>query len=443
MTHTAELTEGSVTGHLLRLAAPLIMGNILQQLYNTIDAFVLGHFAGEAEFAAVGVAGAVMNLFIFMIVGACTGVSVIFAQLYGAGERAAFRREHFVSLVFGLLAVAVFAGLGAAVMPWLLHAIKTPAALTGYVSAYLYIILASLPAAFLYNLYGALLRSVGRANAALAVLAGAVTVNLALDVWFVAGLGLGIAGAAWATAASQTVSAVLCILYLRRAMPEAMITHADCRVDAELLRRTAHYGFVTALHQSSLYIGKLLVQGAVNTGGTELISAYTATTRIEGFANSFGDSGAAATSVLAAQNYGAGKHERVEETFRKSLAVMLLMGLVSSAVMYVTAAPLTGFMLGTDSGAAFENAAAYMRTVALFYILCYTGNTFAGYFDGIGRVSVPFIGAAGHIALRALLSWLWVEALGLRAVALATGIGWALVNVFWTVIKLNMKKASR
>ena len=443
MTHTAELTEGSVTGHLLRLAAPLIMGNILQQLYNTIDAFVLGHFAGEAEFAAVGVAGAVMNLFIFMIVGACTGVSVIFAQLYGAGERAAFRREHFVSLVFGLLAVAVFAGLGAAVMPWLLHAIKTPAALTGYVSAYLYIILASLPAAFLYNLYGALLRSVGRANAALAVLAGAVTVNLALDVWFVAGLGLGIAGAAWATAASQTVSAVLCILYLRRAMPEAMITHADCRVDAELLRRTAHYGFVTALHQSSLYIGKLLVQGAVNTGGTELISAYTATTRIEGFANSFGDSGAAATSVLAAQNYGAGKHERVDETFRKSLAVMLLMGLVSSAVMYVTAAPLTGFMLGTDSGAAFENAAAYMRTVALFYILCYTGNTFAGYFDGIGRVSVPFIGAAGHIALRALLSWLWVDALGLRAVALATGIGWALVNVFWTVVKLNMKKASR
>ena len=192
MTHTAELTEGSVTGHLLRLVAPLIMGNILQQLYNTIDAFVLGRFAGEAEFAAVGVAGAVMYLFIFMIVGACTGVSVIFAQLYGAGERAAFRREHFVSLVFGLLAVAVFAGLGAAVMPWLLCAIKTPAALTGYVSAYLYIILASLPAAFLYNLYGALLRSVGRANAALAVLAGAVTVNLALDVWFVAGLGLGI-----------------------------------------------------------------------------------------------------------------------------------------------------------------------------------------------------------------------------------------------------------
>ena len=322
------------------------------------------------------------------------------------------------------------------------RAIKTPVALTGYVSAYLYIILASLPAAFLYNLYGALLRSVGRANAALAVLAGAVTVNLALDVWFVAGLGLGIAGAAWATAASQTVSAVLCIVYLRRAMPETMITRADCRVDAELLRRTAHYGFVTALHQSSLYIGKLLVQGAVNTGGTELISAYTATTRIEGFANSFGDSGAAATSVLAAQNYGAGKHERVEETFRKSLAVMLLMGLLSSAVMYVTAAPLTAFMLGTGSGAAFENAAAYMRTVALFYVLCYTGNTFAGYFDGIGRVSVPFIGAAGHIALRALLSWLWVDALGLRAVALATGIGWALVNRFWTVIKLNMKKTS-
>ena len=442
MARSYDLTSGSIPQHLLRLAAPLIMGNILQQLYNTVDAFILGRFAGDLEFAAVGVAGSVMNLFLFMITGACMGISVIFAQLYGAGERERFRREHWLSLSCGLLVTLACSGLGFLLLSPLLRLIQTPSELKTFVSVYLTIILASLPAAFLYNLYGALLRAIGRANAALMVLVAAVTVNVALDYCFVARFQLGIAGAAWATAASQTVSAVLCIVYLRRAMPETMITRADCRVDAELLRRTAHYGFVTALHQSSLYIGKLLVQGAVNTGGTELISAYTATTRIEGFANSFGDSGAAATSVLAAQNYGAGKHERVEETFRKSLAVMLLMGLLSSAVMYVTAAPLTAFMLGTGSGAAFENAAAYMRTVALFYVLCYTGNTFAGYFDGIGRVSVPFIGAAGHIALRALLSWLWVDALGLRAVALATGIGWALVNRFWTVIKLNMKKTS-
>lgn len=119
---------------------------------------------------------------------------------------------------------------------------------------------------------------------------------------------------------------MLCILYLRRKAPELIFARADCRMDGELLKQTAHFSFVTALHQSSLYIGKLLVQGAVNTGGTDMISAYTATTRIEGFANSFGDSGSAATSVLVAQNRGAGKEERVKESFRSSLFLMLAMG---------------------------------------------------------------------------------------------------------------------
>ncbi|WP_052084532.1 MATE family efflux transporter [Oscillibacter sp. ER4] len=209
------------------------------------------------------------------------------------------------------------------------------------------------------------------------------------------------------------------------------------------MKQTAHFSFVTALHQSSLYIGKLLVQGAVNTGGTDMISAYTATTRIEGFANSFGDSGSAATSVLVAQNRGAGKEERVKESFRSSLFLMLAMGLAMSLIMYVSASTLVGFMLGTRSGAAFENARDYLKLVALFYTLCFTGSTFVGYFNGIGKVSVPFLGATSHIALRVVLSWLLVGKMGLPAVALATGLGWVLVNALWTFVKWRMEKKQK
>lgn len=442
MVYTHDLTDGSILRHLLRLAAPLILGNILQQLYNTVDALILGRFAGEAEFAAVGVAGSVMNLFLFVIVGGCTGVSVILAQLYGAGELAAFRREHWLSLVFGCGAVAVGSGAvavgsgaGLLVLPPLLGLIQTPAELTALVSAYLRIILISLPAAFFYNLYGALLRAIGRANAALLALAAAVMVNLALDYLFIARARWGIAGAAWATAISQTVSAALCVVYLRVRAPELFFTRADCRMDGALLRRTAHFSLVTALHQSSLYIGKLFVQGAVNTGGTAMISAYTAATRIEGFANSFGDSGSAATSVLTAQNRGAGKEARVEETFRSSLLLMLGIGLSMSLIMYVSAGAAARFLLGAGQEAALANAREYLRVIAVFYTLCFTGNTFAGYFDGVGRVSVPLIGAASHIALRAVLSWLLVGRLGLSAVALATGIGWLMVNGLWETVR--------
>lgn len=359
-TRTHDLTAGSIPQHMLRLAAPLILGNILQQLYNAVDAFILGRCAGGLEFAAVGIAGSVMNLFLFMITGACTGVSVIFAQLFGANDLETFRREHFLALVFGLLCTLACSAIGFLCLPLLLRVIQTPQELTGYVTAYLTVILISLPAAFVYNLYGALLRAIGR---------------------------------------------------------------------------TARYSFVTGLHQSSLYIGKLLVQGAVNTGGTDMISAYTATTRIEGFANSFGDIGAAATSVLVAQNLGAGKPERVQKTFRSSLVLMLAMGLLSGLVMYLTAGATVGFMLGAYSGPAFESGREYMQLISLFYIFCFTGNTFAGYFDGLGRVTIPFIGAASHIALRVVLSWLWIDSMGMRAVALATGIGWVMVNLLWEIIR--------
>ena len=404
MTHSYDLTNGSISKHLLQLAAPLIMGNILQQLYNTADAFILGRFAGTAEFASVGVAGSVINLFLFMITGACTGISVLFAQFYGADNKKAFRREHWLSLSLGLLVTILCSVLGIFLLPLLLRLIRTPEELTGLVTAYLTIILLSLPAAFLYNLYSALLRSIGRANAALFALASAVTINLILDYCFVAEFQWGISGAALATAASQAFSFLVCILYLRHKTPELIFSRADCHVDHMLLHQTARFSFVSALHQSSLYIGKLLVQGAVNTGGTDMISAYTATTRIEGFANSFGDSGSAATSVLVAQNYGAGKKERIQASFQSSFILMLCMGFAMSVIMYVSASASISFMLGTRTGTSYENACHYLKLVALFYTFCFTGNTFAGYFNGIGRVSIPFIGAASHIALRVVLS---------------------------------------
>ena len=166
-TRTHDLTAGSIPQHMLRLAAPLILGNILQQLYNAVDAFILGRCAGGLEFAAVGIAGSVMNLFLFMITGACTGVSVIFAQLFGANDLETFRREHFLSLVFGLLCTLACSAIGFLCLPLLLRVIQTLQELTGYVTAYLTVILISLPAAFVYNLYGALLRAIGRAAAAL------------------------------------------------------------------------------------------------------------------------------------------------------------------------------------------------------------------------------------------------------------------------------------
>lgn len=440
MKKAIDLTTGNISQHLLHLSLPLILGNLLQQLYNTADAFVLGHFSGNLEFAAVGIAGSVMNLFLFMIAGACTGISIIFAQLYGAGNLARFRQEHWLALLFGELFTVACSILGFFCLPPLLQMIHTPDSLVSFVNSYLSIIMISLSATFLYNLYSALLRSVGHTGASLMSLTIAVMINLILDYFLIVKFHQGIIGAAWATAISQTISAILCILYLRFKMPELFFHYRDCRINTSLLRQTVLFSSVTSLHQSSLYIGKLLVQGAVNTGGADMISAYTAATRIEGFANSFGDSGSSATSVLIAQNYGAGNQERVQKSFKSSLLLMLSMGITMSLVMYVSVRTSVSLMLGTDSGVAFENACSYLKIISLFYIFCFIGNTFSGYFDGIGKVRIPFIGSAGHITLRVILSWLLIAKAGLPAVALASGIGWLAVTILWSAVKYFSEK---
>ena len=429
-----DLTKGSIPGHLACLTAPLIAGNMLQQLYNAVDAWVNGRYAGEKEFAAVGVASSVMNLFLFAIVGACIGISVILAQFYGAGDRGMFRREHALALVTGTAASVLAAGAGIFCLPVLLALLRTPDEVAGSAQTYLHIVLAALPASFFYNFYSALFRAVGKARVSLGILALAAGINLILDLFFVIRLRMGIAGVAWATFVSQAASAAASFLYMYLGMPGLKFSRTDCRFDKGLLKKTLHFAGVTGMQQTGLYIGKLLVQGAVNTGGTEMISAYTATTRIEGFANSFGDSGCSATAVLVAQNCGAEKGERVKKTVCSSFIMLGSLGILSAVILYFAAVPLSRFMTGGGSGRIWGTAAEYLHIIALFYVLCFTGNTLAGYFDGCGRVSVSLIGTISQISLRTILSWAWVEQYGLQAVAAATGAGWIFVNFFWLVL---------
>lgn len=140
---------------------------------------------------------------------------------------------------------------------------------------------------------------------------------------------------------------------------------------------------------------------------------------------------------MIGQNYGAGKKQRIEKIFFKSLLLLFLLGVLSSAIMYISAGAAAGFLIGAPNSAACEDAKMYLRIIAVFYPFCFTGNTFAGYFDGCGKVSIPFIGAASHISLRVILSWIYVFKFGLNAVAVATGIGWIFVNLFWGMIKFK------
>ena len=434
MTTAADLTHGPIRRQLIALALPLLAGNILQQLYNTIDAVIVGRFVGDGAFAAVGVAGSVMNLFLFLISGGCSGAGVLLAQLHGAGDGPAFRRDFFLTSLFGGLLTLGLTAAALLLLSPLLVLLRTPAAIRGFATDYLHIIFLGFLAAFAFHLGSAVLRAVGSTGAALVFLMVSMGTNLTLDLAFIVGLGMGVAGAAWATVLAQALAALLCLTYLARRFPQLMFHREDMAYDGPLLRRTAHFSLVSALHMCNLYIGKLLVQGAVNSLGTEAISAYTAATRIEGFANSFGDSGHTAVSVFIGQNTGAGDQERVREGFFTGQRLLAVFGLFMSLLMLVGAVPTLKLVLPQNSGGSLGPAVGYLRLVACFYLFNFLGSGLAGYFQGRGRVNIPVIGATGHITLRVILSWLLAPRLGLPAVALATGLGWVGVVTFWSLL---------
>ena len=430
MENTKDLLHGNIKKELITLMLPLIMGNILQQFYNTIDSMIVGRYVGSTAFAAVGVAGSVMNLFIFMLNGGCNGISVIFAELYGQKKWELLRRESFLSLLLGGVTTIGLSMVSLTLLSRILTVIKTPAEVAPYAWDYLWIILLGLPVTFFYNWCAAALQAAGDTQIPLYTLLTSMLLNIVLDLLFVAGMHMGTSGTAIATVTAQFTASVICMAVMRKKHPEFFFGQKDLVMDTGLIKKTAKYGSVSALHQSSLYIGKLLVQGAVNTGGTDMISAYTATARIEGFANSFSDSGAVAISVFTAQNRGAGKKDRVRAGLRQGLTVMITLAVTLSILMILVTKKAVILLMGNPSATVLQNADEYIVIISFFYFLCFTGSSFVGFFRGIGRVEVPVIGTIIQISIRVVLSYLLIGTLGLKAVALATGIGWAVIVIY-------------
>lgn len=428
--NTYILTEGNIKNQLIKLAVPLLIGNIFQQFYNLVDTVIVGKYIGENAFAGLGVAGTVMNLFIFLIGGCCTGVSVILSMFYGKQDMKEYRKESFLAVTFGLLFTFFLSFISIISLPSILKLINTPAEIEIYVSQYLTIIFIGLFVTFLYNLFASQLRSMGNTRFALIFLVISIICNVILDFIFIKYLHFGISGAAWATVISQGISALLCFLYIKKYFSECIFTKLDMIFDSILLKKTLYFASISALHQSSLYIGKILVQGSVNTLGPFGIAAYTATNRIEGIANTFAISGTEAISVFIAQNIGAGNKKRAYEGFKTSLVLMYSLGIVMALFMYFGATPFIKSLLENANEETIKNGVSYLQIISYFYILCFNGSAFVGYFRGTGIMNIPFIGTTLQIIIRVILSYLFINSLELGGVALATGIGWIAISSF-------------
>lgn len=444
MSRNLHLTSGSIMPQLLGLALPLLGANLLQQLYNVANSLVITWYAGENALAALGIAESVMNLYIYVITGACMGAGVLVAQFYGEKNLPRLRRQLFVSavLIGGSVLAAIL--LGQLFLPQILSLIQTPNEVRAQVSHYLRIILVGMVFTFVYNYLAAALRAIGDTRAALYFLFISLGYNLAAAWLLVGWFHMGIVGTALATATAQLLSSTLCLLYIKKKRAFLLFGPEDMVMERPLIRLTVSYCAVAALQQSSLYLGKLLIQGAVNgisTVSTASIAAFTAAGRVENFTQAFGLSGCEAMAIFIAQNHGAGQDRRALRGFLLGGAVTVGVGAVFSAAMGLFAQPLSHIFLGGGDGMA--PCISYLRLISWFYVLSFFGHSFVGWFRGTGRMNITFFGTTLQIIIRVIGTYLLVDTMGLDAVALATGLGWmAIVAFHSSAFFLQQKKGT-
>lgn len=306
---TRDMTQGNITGHMLSYAVPLVFGNLFQQLYHTVDSVVVGQFNGKEALAAIGAAGPVMNILIFLIVGISMGSSILMAEYFGAKDYESLRKEMATSLTAGFLLTAVLTVASVCGSGLFVRLTRTPAEIAPLAADYLRIVSAGLFFTFLYNILAAGLRAVGDSKAPLYVLIFTTVVNVVLDLLLVGVLGMGVCGAAIATVSAQAASALAllgCLFFRARFL---WVPLSEMRIERKFLKKTIDYSSVSALQQTMLYLGRLLVQSGVNSLGVDAVAAFNAVSIADSYILAPGDSLAASMTTFAAQNKG-GRNQR-------------------------------------------------------------------------------------------------------------------------------------
>lgn len=423
-----DMTQGSITRQLISYSVPLILGNLFQLTYNAVDSIIAGRFIGKEALAAEGMASPVMNLVILGISGICMGAGVLMSEFFGAKHLEKLKREMSTAVLFGLYFSLAVTGMGIIFTPALLRLLHVPEELMKMTAVYLRIIFIGAPFTYFYNALSSALKSVGDSKTPLKFLMFSSVLNGVLDLIFIGGLGFGIVCSAVTTVAAEAVSAGLSVWYVYQKIPLLRLERGEFVMDRGLLKTTLQYGSVTALQQSCQPVGKVLIQGAVNTLGVDVIAAYNAVTRIDDFACLPEQSISHGITTFVAQNRGAQKPERMKKGFGRGLLLEFGYWIgICAVVLLVRNTVLKLFVTGESAEAIAVIGGQYLAIMAFFYIFPAFTNGFQGFYRGMGMMKMTLLGTFIQTSLRVIFTWLLTPSMGISGVAFACAAGWSVM----------------
>ena len=427
-----DMTVGSEWKELLLFSLPIMAGQFLQQLYNTVDSIVVSSYGGatreicNAMFAAVGSCTSLIFLFLAISLGLANGGGVLVAQLYGAKREEELRRAASTLLITQAAlgaALAVFGCLGANMLVVGLMRV-TDAASRDYAIEYFAIYAVGLVFQYVYNAVAGILRAVGDSKTPLYFLCLSSALNVVLDLLFVVTFSMGVAGAAWATILSQGVSALLCLVYMLKKFPILRTGRADWAWHGPMVRRLARMGIPTALSNSVTAIGCMILQVTINGFGSTVVAAYTAASKVEQLTTQPTFTFGLAAATFTAQNAGAGKLDRVKDGVRKATVLNLIAGLAAAVVVWLFAAPITTWFVDPGETAVIAASVQFLNIEAVFILALGVLFVYRNALQGLGNAVMPLISGGVELAMRLAAAILLSRFLGYVGVCLANPVAW-------------------
>lgn len=420
-------------------ALPMIMGNLFQQLYNTVDSIIVGQFVGEDALAAVGASYSLTTVFIMIAIGGGLGASVITSQYFGAKYYQKMKTSVYTALVSFLVLSLVLSVIGLVLNRVILTALNTPDNILADAVLYLKIYFIGLPFLFIYNILSSVFNALGNSKTPLFLLIFSSLLNIVLDLIMVQVFHMGVAGVAVATVFAQGLSAVISFCLLMKTLKKYEEEESEKEkfrfYDLSMLGSMIKVAIPSMLQQSIVSIGMLLVQSVVNGFGSSVLAGYTSGTRIESVCIVPMIATGNAVSTFTAQNLGAGKPERVKRGYHAGVGIVAGFAVFICVVLLAFHSNIINAFLETGSGqAAFDTGNAYLSFMAFFFVFIGLKAATDGVLRGAGDVVVFTLANLANLSIRVIFSFSMAGRVGVQAVWIAVPIGWA-VNYLISFIR--------
>jgi putative MATE family efflux protein len=437
-----DMTQGSITQHIISFAFPLLLGNVFQQLYNMVDTWVVGNYVSNEAFSAVGTVGPIINMLIGAFMGLSSGAGVVISQYYGAKREDDVSRAVHTSIVMTLILGIAFTFIGLGMTPTMLKLMKTPAEVLPESTTYLTIYFSGLLGLMLYNMGAGILRAVGDSRRPFYYLVVCAVMNTALDLFFVLVLHMGVEGVALATIISQSVSAVLVILALHRSDSCIRLHIKKLKFHGDMLKKIVAVGIPAGLQMAITAFSNIFVQSYINQFGPDCMSGWTAYAKVDQLLFLPMQSIALASTTFVGQNLGCDQPERA----RKGVAVAIRIALVATVVMMIPvlifAGPIVSFFNAKPEVISYGSL--LLRWLSPFYVLCCFNQIYSGALRGAGNSRAPMvIMLASFVLFRQVylfaMSQVWNEIIPL---AMGYPAGWLLCSALTAIYyhKVNLGK---